>query len=274
MTSTFIPPHQPVDAGLLAARLANPQRPQLTDATAAVCHVTSGADAWQTLVVAGLIPANLLGAAERRFAVVDTERGAAALIHDEIELRAEPATVSAAVTLASDIDAVLEAERLARALRARLVPWGAAMVDRIDWVVLSHQVHFSFELGPACKCALYSLADSLEHVGVDVDTLRVGLPWLPPFVNQVLQADEGWMIAAKEGLEISATYGPPPELIGRSFDTLENPFEIALRLWAEGYVLDHFSSDDLPTARLSTCVIGAPQNLPWQLREQAQNRTR
>lgn len=256
----------------LGAQLASPPRPKLAAARGAVEGATSGEEAWQRLFERGFVSDELFRSSTRFFAVANTERTTATAHGDRLELREVPATVEAAVTLASDAAGVLEAERLARGLRARLVPWGAKAVDRIEWIVLTHRIGFSFRQGPALNCALYSLEYALEEIGVELHSLRSELPWLPRFVNDMVCADAGWPRAVAESLEVPGAYGPPGELVGEGFDTLENPFRTALQLWGLGYVMDDSCNFEVATARLYTYAIDAPQNLADRLREQARAR--
>lgn len=257
---------QAVDVSVLGGRLAHPRRPCLAEARAAAAGAITGEEAWQRLFERGLISSELFRSSERSFAVANTERSTAAAVHD-LDLRAMPATVEAAVTLASDAAGMLDAERLARILRARLVPWGARTADRIEWVVLTHQVPFSFQPGPALTCALYSLEDALEELDVELRSLRADLPGVPPFVNDVIRADEGWPKAVAGSLEVPGAYGAPDQIVGARFEMLENPFEIALRLWSLGHVLDHACHEERSTARFHTYMVDAPQNLMRRLRE-------
>jgi len=164
---------------------------------------------------------------------------------------------------------MLEVEQLARTLRSRLVAWGAKPVDRVYWIVVTHQIPFSFQQGSAFNCALYSLEYALETIDVELRELRADLPWLPPFVNDVIRAEAGWAMAARESLEVPNTYGPPRPLVGTRFEALENPFGIALRLWEFGYILDHLCDEARPEARLLTPMIDAPLSLPSRIREQS-----
>lgn len=255
-----------VDVAALAAQLAQPRRLRLADARAATQSAASGGQAWQQLFDRGVIPPELLRSPDRQFAVVNTERRPAAAGDDDLELHDAPVTVEAAVTLASDAAGVLEAERLARAVRSQLVAWGAEPAKRIDWVVVTHQVPFTFRQTPAFNCALYSLEHALQDIDVQLSALRADLPWLPPFVNEVIRANDGWAIAVRESLEVPKAYQPPPTLVGVRFDSLDNPFATTLELWALGYVLDHLCERERPEARLFTPVVDAPQNLPSRLR--------
>jgi hypothetical protein len=259
-------PSSLIDVASLAAQLAQPRRLRLAEARAATRGEGSGERAWQHLFDQGLIPLDLLRSPDRRFAVVNTERRPAAAGDDDLELRESPATVEAAVTLASDAAGVLEAERLARTVRSQLVAWGAEPARRIDWVIVTHQIPFTFRQTPAFNCALYSVERALRDIDVEFSALRADLPWLPPFVNEVIRANDGWTIAARESLEVPKAYDPPPSLVGARFDALDNPFATALKLWALGYVLDHLCERERPEARLFTPVIDAPQNLPSRLR--------
>lgn len=265
-------PSLPADAAALAAQLATPRRPRLAEARAAADGAVSGEQAWQRLSERELVPGELFRSSERRFAVVNTERSTAAANGDQLDLRGLPATVDAAVTLGSDAEAVLDTERLARLLRTRLAPWGAEPARRIDWVVLTHQIPFSFRQGHAFNCARYSIELALEERGIDMRASRPDQPSLPQFVNDVLRMNDGWAKAAEHALQIPGEYKPPPKLVGTRFDALENPFEIALQLWAHGYVLDHSCDHERSTARLFTCVVDAPQNLLQRLRGQVRDR--
>jgi hypothetical protein len=262
-----------VDIASLASQLVHPRRPQLTEVQTIVAASSSGSAAWTSLFEQGLLPAELLRSPERRFAVVNTERGAAA-VRDELDLHDAPPTLEAAVAIASDATAVLETEQLARAVRSRLVAWGAEPVARIDWIVLTHQIPFAFRQGPAFDCAIYSLEYALQDIDIDMHALRTTPPWLPPLVGQVICASDGWAIAAAESLVVPAAYGAPRSVVDTEFRALENPFEMALQLWARGYVLDHLREQDRPDARLFTFVVDAPPNLLQQLREQSSARDR
>jgi hypothetical protein len=262
----FTEPSQVVDVAALAAQLGQPQRVRVMDARAAARGAVSGEQAWQQLFDHGLIPADLLRSPERRFAVVNTERRPAAAGDDDLELHDAPATADAAVALASDAAGVLEAERLARTIRLQLVPWGAEPARRINWIIVTHQIPFTFRQTPAFNCALYSLERALQDIDVQLSGLRADLPWLPPFVNEVIRANDGWAIAVRESLEVPKAYEPPAALVGMQFGALENPFATTVKLWGLGYVLDHLCDRDRPEARLFTPVIDAPPNLPSRLR--------
>jgi hypothetical protein len=266
VSSSIDPASSLIDMSTLAAHLASPRRPHLAEARAVVAGATTGEEAWHRLFERGLIPGELFRSSERSFAVANTERSTAAAVH-QLELRTSPATVDAAVTIASDVAGVLEAERLARILRTRLVRWGAEEVGRIEWVVLTHQVPFSFQPGPALTCALYSLEYALEERDLELRSLRADLPGVPPFVNDVIRANEGWPKAVAGSLEVPGAYGAPDEIVGVRFETLENPFEIALRIWALGYIVDHACHVERSTARFHTYMVDAPQNLMHRLRE-------
>lgn len=259
-------PSPPADATALAGQLANPRRPRLAEARTAASAAASGEQAWQRLSEHDLIPAELFRSAERRFAVVNTERSTSAVNADRLDLRGLPSTVDAAITLGGDAEAVLECERLTRILRQRLAPWGAEPARRIDWIVLTHQVPFSFRQGHAFNCALYSLELALDERGVDMRRTRPDNSSVPQFVNDVLRMNDGWAKVGELGLQVPAEYKPPPRIVNTRFDAFENPFEIALQLWSLGYVLDHSCDHELSTARLFTCVVDAPQNLLQRLR--------
>jgi len=132
---------------------------------------------------------------------------------------------------------------------------------------VTHQISCSFRQGPAFNCALYSLEHALEDIEVELRALRAGLSWLPPFVNDVIRACEGWAIAVTASLEVPNAFDPPPALVGVPFGDLVNPFDTTLQLWALGYILDHLRDDNRTAARLLTAMIDAPQNLPARLRE-------
>jgi len=271
VTSSIDPsPSPPVDGAWLATQLLAPGRPRLAAARAAVEGAVSGEQAWQRLFEQGLVSNELFRSPDRSFAVANTERSTAAAGGDRLELRGSPATVEAAVALGADAVAVLETERLAKLLRARLLPWGAGPVRRIDWIILTHQIPFSFRQGQAFNCALYSLELALEERGIDMRASRPDLPTLPQFVNDVLRMNDGWSKVASEGLQIAAEYGPPRKLVGTRFDALENPFEVALLMWGWGYIPEHTCDHDLSTMRLYTCVVDAPQNLLHRVRGQVQ----
>jgi hypothetical protein len=259
----------PVDPAALVDQLAAPLRPRLAEARSAVERTVSGEQAWQRLFEQGLVPTELYRSSERRFAVANTERSTVAAGGDRLDLRSAPATVDAALALGSDAVAALETERLARLLRTRLVPWGAGAIRKIDWVILTHQIPFSFRQGQAFNCALYSLELALEERGIDMRAAHPDRPELPQFVNDVIRMNDGWAKALEHQLRVPGEYGPPRKVLGTRFDTLENPFEVALKLWGWGYVLDHSCDQELTTARLYTCVVDAPQNLLHRLRGQS-----
>jgi hypothetical protein len=218
------------------------------------------------------VPPALAASDQRRFAVVDTGWASSPTNAEGVALTAVPATPDAAVTIAADADGILETEALARAFRTRLVPWGALPPTEIWWLVLTHQVRFNFEQGPVFNAVRYSVEYALEEIGVSMQALRPDQPWLPPFVNDVLRARDGWTRAAAEGLEVPGAYDVPRALVGTPFDALESPFDLAIDIWALGYVLDHACFDDVAPIRLFTTVVDAPQNLRRILLDQARAR--
>jgi hypothetical protein len=209
-----------IDVAVLASRLARPQHPRVIEASTAVEGATSGEQAWQWLFARGLLPMDLFRSTERRFAVVDTERHPAAAGGDDLAMCEAPNTVEAAVALASDAENVLESERLVRMLRSRLVAWGARPVEQINWIIVTHQIPFSFAQGPALNCAIYSLEYALEGIDVEFRTLGSDCPELPSFVNDVIRANRGWAAATSELLEVPSAYGASPKLVRDGAQTL------------------------------------------------------
>lgn len=78
-------------------------------------------EAWEMLAGRGLIPDDWVGSSARRFA-----RGQRA---------AAPASLAGAIVIASDAEGVLESERLAREVAARLFDWGVGRAPRVVWHV-------------------------------------------------------------------------------------------------------------------------------------------
>lgn len=78
-------------------------------------------EAWEMLVGRGVIPDDWMGTNARRFAL--GQHGAT------------PASMMGVVTIASDPDGILEAERLAREVAGRLVDWGVGRAPRVVWHV-------------------------------------------------------------------------------------------------------------------------------------------
>jgi hypothetical protein len=251
-----------VDTALLSANLVRPARPRLAEARAAVGGAADGNEAWRRLHGAGLVPPALFAASDRRFAVVDVQADLPSANAEGVAFTAAPSSVDAAIALAADAEGVLEAERLGRIQRERLVPWGAPEPTGVDWLVLTHLVGFNFEQGPIFNRALYSLEYALEEVGIDIRTLRPEMPWLPEGVNEVIRARDAWRIAIQEALEVPRAHGAPSAIVDTPFSSLRDPFEPALALWDRGYVLDHLTYDNSPRIRLFTLVVDSPEADP------------
>ncbi len=251
-----------IDLQSLPPLLLQPRRQRLAEARTATAGAITGAEAWRRLTEAGMIPSALAAASDRTFAVLDTSWAPVPPNVEGIEHHPQPATVEAANTLAADADGVLETERLARQLREGMIPWGALPVTSVDWIVLTHQVRFNFEQGPVFNQMLYSLEYALEEAGMDFHGLYSDHPWLPPFVNNAIRAAIAWPIARDQKLEIAGAYGEPRALVGTPFAALapDNPFELAVAIWARGYVLEHLCFDNSPAIRIFTTVVDAPQN--------------
>jgi hypothetical protein len=256
------------DTGDLPARLLHPRRERLESARSAAADAATGKDAWARLVEAGIVPP-ALATGDRRFAVVETGWTASPTNAEGVTLAPVPATVNSAITIGSDAAGILATEELARTLRARLEPWGALPPSETRWIILTHQVRFNFEQGPVFNAVLYSVEYALEEIGVALKELRPDQPWLPPFVNDVLRARDGWARAAAEGLDVPGAYDVPRALVGTPFEALESPFDAALEIWANGYVIDHACFDNAAPIRLFTMVIDAPQNLRRTLLDRA-----
>jgi hypothetical protein len=256
----------------LPARLMHPPRRRLRDVMSAVDGATAGSDAWQRLADRGVLPAELSGSLDRRFAVVDTGWAFPPINAAGIDLRPAPATVDAAVALAADADGVLETEGWARTLRTRLLPWGALPPTEIDWIVYTHLVPFNHELGPVLTAVKHSTEYALDEIGVTMGTLGPTQPWLPPLVGELIAAWRGWQVATAEALTVPGAFDVPRALVGTSFATLDDPFVAALEVLVRGYTLDHHCHDSAPAIRIYTTVVDAPQHLRQALRDQARVR--
>ena len=190
--------------GELVDRFLRPKTDLLEEASACVHGIHSAHVAWNRLSSKGLIPDELHIHERRRFGVLDTRRrrpkveGAEAFIC--------PPSMEAVLTFASDPQGLLDAERLARTLVDRLVPWGASsQFPPVRWWTING-LRPSPKQGLALMCAIYCVETALEEVGIDPESLLPTVAGLPAFVREAVVAHRAWNFAVEEALTVPSAH--------------------------------------------------------------------
>jgi hypothetical protein len=139
----------------------------------------------------------------------------------------QPQTVEQCALLAADIEAVLRAEAAAFRLAERLLPWGAPPCDRVLWwfIPASSYGYASQDTRPGVHYAMLSACNALAEACSEADSLfGRGELW-----------SQRWQAQASAGARIPRQHDPSPDLLGRRFSELPNPFEALAALEATGY---------------------------------------
>jgi hypothetical protein len=266
----------------LVARVFAPARPKLREVLEVASASDDAAEVWETLAARGVIPSEWMGDGERVFA--EDERPPAlaerafndqptyAAVQRYLEegprLCDVPPTVAAACALASDVQGMTTAERVAREAVRRLAVWGAPQPHRVCWRIVDPD---RWETQPgdyrhmpaaiAVGCA-FAMTPSAEKNLLRARAHVFGTPaWRASFT---WECTAHWRYLARGRAQIAPPRSDvldrldsggyptiPKPLRGKRFSELENPFEPLLSLWASGYALDAITP--------SLIVLAAPR---------------
>jgi hypothetical protein len=212
-----------------------------------------GKPAWESLAARGLIPMSWVDDPRRRFHLGKTK-----------DLRAYPSSRQA-VFLAADVEGVLAVEELARETISRGRGWGRPMPTRALWrmgrnLPLPREQIGEMPLGNSpyiyyhdLKTMVAAAAASRPYRGKRSPPVAMAqLPWVPlegqgglvpPGLLFSIYHHRWWEHAVKERWSVteSTLQGFPmksnPEVEGRLFQELRNPFTPLLNIYERGYVL-------------------------------------
>jgi hypothetical protein len=200
-----------------------------------VAGLRDSAAAWSLLARLGHIPSSWLDAPERRF-IHDPGRPTSPRLPTRDPALAptgpHPSSPDDCALYASDVDALLAAERAARVMAERLEPWGAPPCHRVVWWTIQREF----------------------YLGTLTDT-RPGVSYAPMFASLALyqsaaaahdappgalfgHADawaDAWRRRAAAGAVIADGPNVRPAATGRPFAELPNPFEPMAVIEANGY---------------------------------------
>jgi hypothetical protein len=152
------------------------------------------------------------------------------------------------LALGDSVDAVREAETMARETARRVVAWGSPPAEDIVWRVAFPEAHAegAFTWGIPAGISL--------TIGYLLDMLLGRTDWpadVHPLIREDTHQHARWEAAAQRDLKIpdAITYhtgkqGPvkPPSLVGASFADLPNPYTPLLRVWSAGFAI-HWIKD-------------------------------
>ncbi len=242
-----------------ARRVLRPGRPRLPEARAVVIGMKDVREAWEALMVRGLVPApehDPRGAFRERPAAADgptwqpfrEDAGAAG------DGPALPVSIDAAVTLACDPRGVARASELALAFAAESVAWEVPSVrrvaaTRVAWRVVAAERWYQSYLD---RYRMAMIAQELSRA------LVVRIPKLAAVmdVRAVLDVTgRGYALRVAEDVAACVLW---PEAVARdlrrpdgvAYRELGDPTATMIDLWATGYALDHIRGD--------TVVLVAP----------------
>ncbi len=242
-----------------ARRVLRPGRPRLPEARAVVIGMTDVREAWEALMVRGLVPTpehDPRGAFRERPAAADGPTWQP--FRDDTSGAGDgpalPVAIDAAVTLACDPRGVAQAGDLALAFAAQSAAWEApsaprVAVTRVAWrVVAAERWYQSYldryrmamigtELSRLLRVRASTLA-SARAVRVVLDVTGKGYALR---VADDAAACELWTQAVTRDLR-------RPD--GAAYRELGDPTATMIDLWATGYALDHIRGD--------TVVLVAP----------------
>lgn len=204
-------------------------------------NFSSGRAAWSSLASRGLIPMSWMDDSSRLF-----HQGS------HKDLRSHPSPLLS-VLLASDVGGVVTVENMARETLARGRYWGRPVPSRVLWRMSKSLPYFPHDhlgemplgevLGNWVKNARARFPVSL----VQRNTLSV-LPFesqIPAKLLQAIYNHRWWELSVKDERKVTkkTLEGFPdgmklnPEVEGRLFSELPNPFTPVLDIWEHGYAL-------------------------------------
>ncbi len=234
---------------LLVERYNHPKRLRIPH-TAELLRGTAVEKGWELLVARGSLPRDFV--ADKRRAYAESIEGKAIHLSDRPPMFPHPPSVRALLTITSDVEGILTAEKHARELAKRLTPWKGVSNDTVVWYFLDRPLDYVPYLGPSYDFARDTVNVTLEEHSINTDHLEPSqeqVP-LPLLVRRGIAAWKGWETAVRLNLEISGPRWPFDHGGSRRFSELENPFEPILDLWCTGYLIYSSCEESDPTIRL------------------------
>ena len=242
----------------LARRVLHPGRPRLPEARAVVIGMTDVREAWEALIVRGLVPvpgSEHQGAFRERAPATDGPRWEPfredPTSTDDIAL---PESVDAAVALACDPRGLAEASTLGLAFAAQSLAWEVPSAPRVA------ATHVAWRVAPADGwfqryLHRYRMTMIVEELTRQLNVRTAGLAGVRD-VRAVLDVT-GKAYASRVADDVAA-YILWQEAVARDlqradgtrYGELPDPTAVAIDLWATGYALDH--------VRGETVVLVAP----------------
>ncbi|MBX3190335.1 MAG: hypothetical protein KF819_25270 [Labilithrix sp.] len=244
-----------------------PSRAREARARDVVSATTNPHRAWRELAERGVIPAEWLDDARRRFILVEDDGLRIGSNNAAPPALAHPSTIRACITIASDPEGVLKAEAAARAYMTTLAPWGTGSSRVAVWdVVLSNElapysIGAPSELFVAGDLAYEALSQHDERATEDLErAVRAELkrslcvadaPRARVRLDDAVVGGCFWQRACDLGLSLPAISSDPmddsaaavtPRPAEQRFSDVENPFLRAFDVWRTGYAL--VSTDD------------------------------
>lgn len=222
-----------------------------------VCEIAPE-EYWEQLVARGLVPVRWLEDSSRGFrtnvpqdiappVVAENRRWRTAapnpvekrVIVDE--RRSVPHTLRDCVALATDRAGLELAETLVREVIERLTPWGITEISNISWRPVDASTWRTVRRSWWSQSLQWTVATALE-----ASALKLPLGHGP---KDPAGRPSWWSLAANESSlsqlwdQLSAMHvvrEDPVAKVNRAFESLLNPYEPLLAIWATGYVLDEF----------------------------------
>jgi hypothetical protein len=233
------------DYGEVALRLMRPahrDKPTLTAVARAVEGLSDGAEAWETLAARSVIPVEWAGDQARSFRGATRDRwGRVRRTVDEA-----PPDVQSAVSLATDPDGLLAAERLAREFASSLRAWNQREPSHFEWAVLDRRGMLDVYRGPwppqlerALRNIRLSTAERAWAEGRAATAANVEWSdsYVPAGLREALSLAEFWRVM----VELDARF-PTSDPVSEPWQgsrVAEVPCALAslLSLWTLGYAL-------------------------------------
>lgn len=212
-------------------------------------------ETWKLLNESMMLPDDFIRSEHRNYA-----EGISIKSSDRPHENAQPSTIQAILTIASDFGGIGAAESYSRELARSLTPWTAICNDRVVWHFMERPIDGVVFLSLAYNSARDTLNWTLDEYGIDLDSLEPSKDTcpLPLVVRNCLAAWQGWEMAVQKGFVIQQPKWPLDLAKWHSFSQLANPFESLLKLWCTGYLIySDFSKAD-PAIRLYAQQVPFP----------------
>ncbi len=248
--AAFLPAEIPgwPDYDEVARHLMKPSRRDPSAVVRAVEGVSDGPEAWEVLAARALIPVEWAGDTSRSF------RGGARDRWGRMRRTVldAPPDVRSAISLATDPDGMLAAERLAREFAASLRAWNQREPSHFEWAVLDRRGMLDVYRGPwpaqlerALRKISLSTAERAWAEGRAATAANVEWSdtYVPAGLREALSLAEFWRVM----VEIRASFpqeDPVPEAWqGEPVANVSCALAALLSLWSLGYALVSFDGE-------------------------------